>query len=402
MFTVAPHRCRALALAILTGSLLAATAAPASAKMVTLHDKLSGLSVRAPAGYKLSFDPHHGMYLVSNRRRYARFMFARSPFQLKATAAAVVKGLGAKVSHARQTKHLYSATVRFHHRTGTLRISSLGGNELLVALLGPVSGSGRERAIAARTARVSVADIATLSAIVNSHRGGLAVPLNVTLPTRRFTAPAVNGATATVLNRTGWQYGGTDTGYLYGGSTADRAAFELGGVIWVNYPGSPSPLAGFPTFPLVNSESALVNVMPAWKAIQLNEHIVFDTVAPVAGTAGLLGPNYDSGMYLAHFTINGVGYQGLFTIGTADYSPGLDWIMYFSYVAVSDASPGGIMPALMDTWTTWDNSAASNSRLAIALNNVLTTPPLAGGPIDPAVFQNAANDWDEYIRGPEE
>jgi hypothetical protein len=61
---------------------------------------------------------------------------------------------------------------------------------------------------------VTVADIAQLSAIVNSRRGGTVVPFNVPFPMRRFQAPVKNGAFAMVPSLAGWSYGGTDTGYL--------------------------------------------------------------------------------------------------------------------------------------------------------------------------------------------
>ena len=106
---------------------------------------------------------------------------------------------------------------------------------------------------------------------------------------KQFQAPVNNGASASVPDLPFWSYGGTDTGYLYGGHPTDGA---FGGFIFVNYPTSFSPYPQFPTKPIQDPQGTLTNVFPAWKKISANVDVAFQQVNPISGTDGNLGAGF--------------------------------------------------------------------------------------------------------------
>jgi hypothetical protein len=71
------------------------------------------------------------------------------------------------------------------------------------------------------------------------------------------------------------------------------------------------------------------------------------------------------------------------------------WVYYYSMIGVREGGPGGIGPALMNTWATWDNSTANAARLRQTLATIASTRVT---PIDPTVFDRLHQDWVDYIR----
>jgi hypothetical protein len=114
-------------------------------------------------------------------------------------------------------------------------------------------------------------------------------------------------------------------------------------------------------------------------------------IAAVPGSGGVLGANFESAYYTVTFVTAGRAYEALFLAGSNDL------MFYYSYIAVAAGGPGGIGLALLDTWRTWDPSAAVNVRLNQILATILTTP-IPGSPIDPEVFDRANEAWSAYLR----
>jgi hypothetical protein len=372
----------------------------------TLKEPTTGLTVKAPKGYKLKLKS--GVYTLSTKGRYAQFMSFRTPLSMAATGDTILAGIKAKsVKGEKATASSFKASAKVKGRPVALRINVVGG----VTKLAIFGGKGGAKASAAsfassvglpvaRTAALTPREIAALTDILRTRAGEPVRDINIGIPTKHFQAPVNNGASAEVPDLPGWQYGGTDTGYLFGGHPTD-GAFELGGFIFVNYPNAFTKIPGFPIALLQDPQSALTNVFPAWKKLSSNADIAFTAINPLTGTDGNLGTGFLSQAFEVTLTAGGQTFHGVFNVGVTDNAGSIfTWGFYFSYAISRVDGPSGILAALLNTWGTWNNSAASIARLESALKTIQSTRPVGGGPIDSDVFQNAADAWSEYIRGP--
>ncbi|MBI4897613.1 MAG: hypothetical protein HY827_04525 [Actinobacteria bacterium] len=385
--------------------LTAALLLPATAGAKTLREPTTGLTLKAPKGFKLKY--RNGVFSLVAKGRYAQFMTIRSPLSLAGTGEAMLTGFKAtKVKGKKVTDTQFKASAKVRGRPVALRLKQVGVNTQVVVF----GGSGKGNAAAAmadvlgrptvHAAALSAGQIAALDRILRTRAGEPVRRANVGIPFKQFQAPVNNGASAEVPDLPGWDFNGTDTGYLYGGHPTD-GFFELGGYIFVNYPSSPFPYPQYPTADMPLPDGALQNVWPAWKKLSGNYDVVFQQVAPIAGTENNLGTGYLSQAYEALFTVNGRPLRGVFNIGVSDNAGSwFTWGLYYSCAAEAVDGPAGILQALFHTWGSWNNSAASVARVQTALQTIASTRPIGGGPIDPDVFQNAADNWSEYIRGP--
>jgi hypothetical protein len=396
---------RTLFFSAMLSLLAAALLLPAPAGAKTLREPTTGLTLKAPKGYKLKY--RNGVFSLTTKGRYAQFMTIHSPLTLSGTGDAMLAGIKAtKVKGKKVTNTQFKASAKVSGRPVVLRLTQAGANTQVVVF----GGSGKGRAAAAmaealgqptvRSAALNAGQIAALDRILRTRTGEPVRRINVGIPFKHYQAPVNNGASADVPDLPGWDYMGTDTGYLAGGHPTD-GFFELGGFIFVNYPSAPFPYPQFPTAAMPQPDGALQNVWPAWKKLSGNNDIVFQQIVPIAGTEGSLGPGFVSQMFEALFTVGGHPLRGVFNIGVSDNAGSwLTWGLYFSCAAEAVDGPSGILQALFHTWGSWNNSAASVARVQSALQTIASTRPIGGGPIDPDVFQNAADNWSEYIRGP--
>jgi hypothetical protein len=390
---------------LLAATILALCLLVPTASAANLKDTATGLAIKAPSGYKLKFA--NGVFTLKGPNRYVQFMSFRSPFGVKQTGDVVLAGIKAKkVKNRKVSSKRFQATAKVKNRAVTIRLLTTNGVTQLAIFGG--KGGGKASSVAldrgsatpiASTSALSGAEVASLEKILRSRTGEPVQDINIGIPTKKFTAPVNNGASADVPDLPGWQYSGTDTGYLVGGS-AD-GGFELGGFIFVNYPTAPFPAPQFPTAPLTAPAQALVNVFPKWKQISGAGTITFQQINPLTGTDGNLGTGFVSQAFEVLMTMNGMPVRGVFNVGVTDNAGSfLTWGFYFSYAVERINGPSGILNALLGTWGSWNNSAASIARLESAVKTIQSTRPAGGGGIDPAVFQKAADSWDEYIRGP--
>jgi hypothetical protein len=373
-------------------------AAGAQARQV----KVANMRMNVPAGYKLTY--RNGSYTLANRVRFVKLTYGRTPLAVKPTANQIARGMKGRLSKVRAARNGKSLTARITRgkRVYQLRLRR-NGMQTNVQLYGRKAqkrvrrDSTNARATSIFGPIITAGDIRALDRVLRSRRGARVIPFNLTVPTKRFQAQAQNGASALVPNLPGWNYNGTDTGYLAGGNL-NQGSFELGGFILVSYPQFAQP--GSVSGNFTTLEAAIAQQLPQhWRlSTGGTSQVVVTAAVPVEGTAGTLGPNLVSGMYQVAFTLNGRPWQGLFTVGAGDAVSGISWGMYFSYVAVPVGGPGGIMQALMNTWGTWNNDAAVKAGLQRAMNTIRTTR-VPGAPIDPAVFDYTHQLWTDYIRG---
>jgi len=382
-----------LAIALLT-SFGSTSVAAAKSSTVVLKDPTSGLTVRAPRGYKLT--AASGAYTLTGGGVRTRFFFGPSALDAKATGAQLARALGGKVKVAIATPKRYAVTVTKGNVATVVRITKVGGN-LQFVLMNKVRTS--KTAVGVRDARLGVAqvsatDIVRLERLVNTRRGGAAARINTTIPRTGFTA-ADKGSSATVLDLPGWSWSG-NAGSIEGGHPTQGfvALGEVGGVT----NGISSQFAVSPSF--VGPAEVIQSIYPQYVRIISGSTVQVTNVQLIAGTEGILGAQTPNGMYQVALTINGGKYVGIFLVSSSD-AAGLApsaWYFYYSAAVISVNAPASVGDALLDVWASWDASGASKARLAQALATLASTPS-PGAPIDPVVFQEAANKWGAYIRG---
>lgn len=349
-----------------------------------LKDKKTGLKVKAPKGYRLKAKKN-GIYTVTNGDAYVKFIRAYSPLSVKGTAKAFRKASKIKKSKLRKKGKKYILKGRLRKKQVTIEFRRKG-KYVDIITYGRKRGkltSPIEKPIAAQDFLSDPAEfltaaeiLAQLQRIAQSRQGGRVLPLPVRIPMRRYVAPD-QGSSALVPNLPGWVYDGAG-GAVSGGNT-NQGAFGLG-LFW--------PL---PSLAPVASDTAIFQGWP----ITSNGAVQVLTVARIPNTTGWLGPNYDSAMYAVRFRLDGRNWQALMVSGSTVIGGFFYW--YQSYVGVPEGGPGGIAQALLNTWASWDNTPAANSRLNQALQTILSTP-IPGNPIDPEVFDRSVEAFNEYIR----
>jgi hypothetical protein len=390
-------RCRPALLAALAASLLvvapatAAGAPPASAaaKSKTLRDKKTGFRIKAPKGAKLKHVK--GVYVVT--RKGARFAIAavataQSP---AAAGAEIARALGANVTSVKSPKSSYLATLapRKGGAATAVAIRRRGKRLIVGRTTGKAGASGGPRA----TAALTTGEIAVLRRLVNSAAGGTPIALGSGIPLRRFTA-ADGSATAFVPDRPGWNYSGARGGI--DGSNPNEGALAFGIAVPILTPGSFGSGTGqFVESPFVDAATAVRNVLPAWFA-RIGATVQVTGLTPFQGADQVLGANYNSGFFAATLNVGGAPFDGVILMGTAPID-GQYWLMYYSLAIVRRGADARIGPALLESWASWNPSADQQRRRNETLNTILTTQ-VAGGPIDQAVFDEAAAKWSAYIR----
>lgn len=401
-------------LAILAGALtlaaLALVPAPQAAEAKVLRDGKTGFRLDAPRGSKLKRSGD--VYVVTRKR--TRFTIAtvgggQSP---SAAGTELARALGASASKVRKSKKSYSATltprkggaataVAIRKRGKRLVVGRTTGKATAATAsraagqAGGTQATGRA-AIAIRpraTAAITTAEIALLRQLVNTTTGGRPIVLGSGIPLRRFTAPD-GSATAFVPDRAGWAYNGASGGI--DGTNVNEGSFAFGIAVPVLTPGSFGSGTGqFIESPFVDAGTALRTVFPAFIA-RLGGNVAITSATPFPGSQQLLGANYNSGFFAVTLNFNGAAFDGVFLIGTAPID-GQYWLMYYSFAIVRRGADPRIGPALLEAWASWNPGADQQRRVNQTLQTILTTQ-VAGGPIDQAVFDEAAAKWSAYIR----
>ena len=356
-----------------------------------LRDRKTGLKVKAPGGFHLK--AKGGVYTVSNGHQYVKFVLAYTGVGARETADQFIKLSHIKKSRKKKKGRAYTVTGKVKGKSVVVEFQPKGQN-ISIATYGGLGGgkSAKFRVPTAGRLLVTVADILTLKRIVASRRGGLIIPLSTPIPMRRFTG--ADGTSALIPNRPGWT--AVANGGVFSAVNVNEGIVELGVPQYVNVP--PWNAYGAPISPIVFAGQAIVNVFPQYAAIN-GATIQITAVQLVQGTAGWLGATaYDSGMFAIRFRALGRNWNGLMVSGVSTlFMDNVAWNWYHSYIAVPDNGVPGMGAALMNSWASWDNSAASQARLNQALATVLSTR-VSGYPIDPEVFQVAADNWSAYIR----
>jgi hypothetical protein len=381
-----------LLLAVVVGtSPAAALAKPATT--VTLKDRATGLTVRAPRGYTLR--QANGYYTVRGGGMFGTFMTTTSPLPLKATAAALVKQSGGTlVGRATSTAKLYRATIRAKAKAYVLIVRPRAGGKLDVSLVG-TAAPVRRPARAARLVTLTPAQLRqvnALDAIIRTRRGGnLEALVNVPIPMRLATT-ADNLASANVPNLPGWVVDGGNG--LFAVTHPQLGWGWFGMTVAALTPAFPYGRPGIDTIitPSADPAANMQQALPQYLVQTLRMQFQF-TQAPVVvpGSEGILGPTIPSAMYQARFTWNGIPMQGLFLWGTLNQTDVLV-NSYFSGIAIADAAPGSYSNALLQTWASANGEAGFRERLSTTLDRLAERPDREFI-LTPSRFRQDASTW---------
>jgi len=342
----------------------------------------TGLQMEAAGRFRL-LHQGEGVYMLRRGRMFrARFVIGKSPFDARRTAEDFVDFTSMRVSRFIERED--HVLVRGRNRQGpvAIRFRPLGGGLIEVATMTGRRNPDRQlnRSLARNAnrrpplfLRISPRQIRQLSDILASQQGGRVIPLPVQVPVQTLTGP---GTSAVVPNLPGWNFQAND-GIVSGGHPT-QGIVNLG-----------IPVANFVT---ADPAQAIFQLWPQFMASN-GASIQVLGVRFIPNTGGWLGAGFNSGMFTVRFRFNGLDWDALFVSGVSTTNP----LWYHSYVGVPVGSSPAIGNALMNTWATWDPSAAAQQRLQNALLTVLTTV-IPGNPIDPTVFDRLHRDWTAYIR----
>lgn len=376
----------------------AAPAAGAAAKVrtFTLRDK-SGLTVKAPRGYKLR--NRGGVYTVSNRRATLVLLRLRSSASALATGRELARALtGTAAGSGTATR--FSARVKVAGRTQVLGVRR-AGSALIVSTIRDARKGGAHATAPRARAALTAADIATLQRVAGTATGGQAANLSPTLPTTQFVAPD-GGSRAQVPAGGDWQYKGGG-GQIIASSASLGAAISLGlpfGVVTPPYPQvSYYPYAPYSPDPLRAAQEIIPDYLNRQGGKVTSLRVVADLAPGLAPTGLATGVGY----YAFTMVAGGIPGQGVMYVSVSNQ--GLDsgfWTVYFSFIVVKQGSDPRIFATLLKTWQSWDPSADQQRRIADTYRTLASIRPNGAGPIDDQVFSEAAAKWDLYIRGPDE
>lgn len=368
----------------------------------TLHAG-GGFRIDAPAGYRLRL--HKGGYEIAGNAGQMTLLAVKTGGSTRSVAEALLGGALPATPNSDQfglrvpLKGGGSAEVYFDKAPGGVAVTALAagkkrrgkGNRarpMASASAGKI-GQGQRRLFArmARTAR-------------NLRAVGL--PTKTTqeqeaaIPMKPFTTPD-GSAKAMVPDAPGWVASGSK-GIVEGGHP-DLGSFAfgvLGGFFeYCFFPPCPGVQA-----PFMPVRPALEQAWPAWLNQAGANVSNLRIVSEVPGSAGVLGPGIDSGMFQVSFLSNGKPGLAYVMAGTFTTGEGF-WYLYYSYIAAYVGVPGNVGDALLRTWQSWDPSVNQAERQAQTFVTLQQTSEIiqSASEYRRKVYEKTNYNWDAYIRG---
>ncbi len=360
-------------------------------------EEVTGLTIDAPKKFLVGYDDATGLYTIRKKKSKTRaeLLIGTSPLTLQQTADDFISSSGMKVKKYLEQGDSILLKGKLGKKSAQIRFKQSGSELEVIRYYGKKKKKKKKKKRNSRRStlypRLTAAQVRLLDRILATRQGGRIVPLPVTIPTQ--TLRGTDGTSALVPNLPGWSFDARD-GIISGGNPT-QGIVNLGIPTLVNYTGSFFNYGVKSDF--VDLPTAIANVWPQQVARLNGGTIRVLGVQAVPGTTGWLGSSYAaSGMFTVRFTFNGLTWDALFVSGAApiDFD---SWLWYHSYIAVPVGGSQVIANALVNTWSTWDNSAANATRLQNALNTILTTV-VPGNPIDSDVFDAIHQQWVDYIK----
>ncbi len=350
-----------------------------------------GFRIRAPRGYRLRI--RRGAYEVIGKRAELSLLALRTGDSPRNVAEALLRrtlpksssktrlGVRLKLKGGRRAE-LYFSRVR--KGVSVLSLSPRGKGRKSVA-----SSERRRLATVARTARrVGLVRLARTKSKLQEP----AIPL------KPFTN-ADGSAKANVPDAAGWTASG-QAGAVEG-SNPDLGGYAFG----INVPFlvpeafcfTPCSLLRAPFLP---AGAAVEQALPLFLASAGARVSDMRVARQVPGSAGVLGPGIDSGMFEITFTSNGRASRGYITAGTFGVGDGI-WYLYYSYIATFVGVSGSVGDALLRTWQSWDPSVDQARRQAQTFVTLRETTEIIqqASEYRRRVFEKSNFNFTQLIRG---
>lgn len=372
------------------GAAASATASAASTRGWRTLRNRSGFRVRAPKGYRLRV--RRGAYEITGPRAKVSLVGIRTSDSVESVAEGLLGVTPPGAAGARQL---------------SLRVALKGGKRAQVVFNRAPKGVSVVTVTPRGSSKtVSSTERRRLGTIVRSARGIRLTTLQkrtsqvqeAPIPLKPFTL-ADGTAKADVPDGAGWSAGGQQ-GTVEGGHP-ELGSFAFGVAVPYLVPQafcfSPCSLLRSPFLP---AAAAVEQAWPQFLAAGGAPATDVRVVAQVPGSAGVLGPGMDSGMFQFTATSGGRAVVGYIVAGTFQVSPE-NWYLYFSYVAAFQGVSGAVGDALMRTWQTWDPSAdqARRQRLTFIAQQETLNIIQQATEYRRRVFEKTNYNWVQLIRG---
>lgn len=368
----------------------APTAAAAASTRGWRTLRRSGFRVRAPKGYRLRV--RRGAYEITGPRAKVSLVGLRTTDSVTSVAEGLLGVTPPGGSGARRL---------------ALRVPLKGGKRAQVFLEQAPKGVSVVT-VTPRGSRTSVSrsEQRRLGTIVRSARGIRLTRLQkrttqvqeAPIPLKPFTN-SDGTAKADVPDGDGWRASGQQ-GIVEGGHP-DLGGFAFGVAVPYFMPTAAcfGPCPGLQA-PFMGSAQAVQQAWPLFLASAGATVSDMQVVSQVPGSAGVLGPGIDSGMYQFTASVGGKPIVGYIVAGTFQVS--LDtWYLYYSYVATAQGASGAVGDALMRTWQSWDPSAdqARRQRLTFIAQQETLNIVQQATEYRRRVFEKSNYNWVQLIRG---
>jgi hypothetical protein len=146
--------------------------------------------------------------------------------------------------------------------------------------------------------------------------------------------------------------------------------------------------------PLQDPGPMLVQILPQYMAKTFGQQFAFTDVQLVPGSQGVLGPTIPSAMYSASFTYKNIPMTGLFIFGVTTYS---EWFsqVYISGIGVANGAPGGVAPALLQSWVSASGAVGFRERFSVSLEAVAKDRAAI---LTPTRFRRDASTWVDLVQ----
>lgn len=383
------RRSRSALLAALVAIILC-VALPASAQARSVRLTAGGVSLTAPAGYRLAAAPSGTLTLTGPTITVSWIRgFSNQPLRAVGSSLAARAGAGGARKVITPTSYRFTAGRGAALRTWLVDTRAAYQYDVYRIRVRAVRGRASSRAVALRAP--TAAELAQLLRMMGTRRGQRVADLGLAFRSRTCTAPD-GKSSAQIPDLQGMTCNGGNGGINAAANGVGGAS--LGALTPVSNPGlgATGVVAAF-----VSPEQAIREVWPQALA-SAGTVVTVQAVTPVPGTENVLGANIPSQLFGVRATIGEAQVNVIMLSGYIDAQSLLGWVWYTSYVWVVDGSPSGFGDSLLNTWRTWDATPATQDRLRQTLETLRATRA-AGGPIDPVVFDVANQKWGEYFRG---
>lgn len=374
----------------------------------TLRHKKTKFRVKAPKGFKLKYK--RGVYVISKGSARVSYSLLKSNATPTAAGNALAEQAGATVLKKKEGEKRWTATLERKGQKDYVTVKRRG-KKLVTTTYGLKKGKSKskKKKSTGNTASIAAIPMATLRRIANAARGGRAVDLprgNVQVPVapialKAYTAPD-GKATGQVPAEAGWWFSGAN-GAIEGYHDT-RGEFILGLPALIAIPGS-GLCQAYPNTPCVendylNPDDALRQVYPRFRAFApgaAESNIQITEIHP----RNL--PGFTSALYIATFDHGGTPWTGAFLVGTTPYAYSGTWLMYLSMIAVPNTDDSSVAQALLQTWQSWDPSAAVEERMRNTRTDIQATTEIiqSVNNFRQRVYDKTNENWDRYIRGKE-